>query len=307
MLQYAQLPLNRHTTSRKDKNWLLSKQKNARWVLVYQDKNLFNKGAATPAFFTTEQLTEFDTNAAIYLGQWESENQHYFALELSEEQSTHPLFSHSEFVDIRHYGLLVEAQLSSILTLARGLCHWHKTHCFCGRCGHKNYLVEAGHARRCTNSQCRHITFPRTDPAVIMLVRQTGTDGVERCLLGRQASWPQGVYSTLAGFVDPAETLEQAVAREVEEETGVIVADSHYIASQPWPFPSSLMVAFIADAASRDIFVDQDELEDAQWFTREQLSQFLTWGDKAEGFKLPRKDSISRHLIDFWCAQEKKQ
>jgi NAD+ diphosphatase len=147
------------------------------------------------------------------------------------------------------------------------------------------------------------MTFPRTDPAVIMLVTHTFADGVERCLLGRQAQWPEGVYSTLAGFVDPGETLERAVIREVKEEAGVEVDQVRYLASQPWPFPSSIMLGFIATAKSTDIFVEQDELEHAQWFSREELNGFAEWGDDVPGYKLTRKDSISRYLVEYWRQQ----
>ena len=175
--------------------------------------------------------------------------------------------------------------------LARGLCYWHATHRYCGRCGSENTLVEAGHSRLCTNEQCKHQTFPRTDPAVIMVVTRTFADGIQRCLLGRKAIWAPGMYSSLAGFVDPGESLEQAVAREVMEEAGIVVGNVRYIASQPWPFPSSIMLGFIAEAVTEDIHVDKDELDDAQWFSREELKRFGNWHEEGEHFKLPRTDS----------------
>ena len=202
---------------------------------------------------------------------------------------------------------------ASVLALAKGLVHWHISHKFCGQCGHSNRSCEAGHARRC--SDCRNMTFPRTDPAVIMLVEKMFSDGIPRCLLGRQGSWAEGMYSTLAGFVDPGETLEQAVIREVVEEAGIIVENPQYIASQPWPFPASIMLGFTAVATSDKIDISQDDLEDAQWFSREQLSQFgvnafVVDGNQAAGcpqnpqYKMSSSDSISSYLINAWKNKE---
>ncbi|WP_105264552.1 NAD(+) diphosphatase [Pseudoalteromonas sp. T1lg76] len=305
MLQYSQLPLDRHSSDRKDPNWLINKRQGGRYVLINNDHNLFIADSPIAAFVDYQAVKEFDVDNAIYLG--EHEQQHYFALDVSVPLAEERQFAGYEFVDIRKYGPVVDAHDAAILVLARGLCHWHKTHKFCGRCGTQNFIAEAGHARKCSNKDCRHLTFPRTDPAVIMLVHYPFSDGVERCLLGRQASWPQGVYSTLAGFVDPGETLEAAVAREVMEEAGVAVESPRYIASQPWPFPSSLMLGYMAKANSTDIFIDQDEISEARWFSRQELRDFGNWGDEGEHFKLPRKDSISRFLIDSWIAQNEDQ
>jgi NAD+ diphosphatase len=147
-----------------------------------------------------------------------------------------------------------------------------------------------GNSRRCANEACGREIFPRVDPAIIVLV----ADG-DRCLLGRQTSWPEGRYSTIAGFVEPGESLEDAVRREVYEETNIRVADVHYHSSQPWPFPSSLMLGFVAEADAsvpQDIRLNDGELEDAQWFTRKELRS---------GFpKLPFRISIARRLVDCW-------
>ena len=305
MLQYTQLPLDRHSSERKDPNWLIGKRRAGRYVLLNNDKNLFVNSEPVAAFLDYDAVREFDVDNAIYLG--EHQQRHYFALDVSAQCADVTVFAGFEFVDIRTYGPLVDGGEAAILVLARGLIHWHKTHKFCGRCGSENSMAEAGHARKCPNKACRHLTFPRTDPAVIMLVHHHFPDGTERCLLGRQASWPQGVYSTLAGFVDPGETLEAAVAREVMEEAGVAITNPQYIASQPWPFPSSLMLGYMASALSTDIFIDQDEISEARWFSRQELRQFGNWGEQGEHLKLPRKDSISRYLIDTWIAQNEDQ
>jgi NAD+ diphosphatase len=172
---------------------------------------------------------------------------------------------------------------------AVGLLNWHRRHRFCANCGAPTDAREAGHVRVCPACGTQH--HPRTDPVVIMLV----TDG-DRALLGRQAQWPAGRYSALAGFVEPGESLEEAVAREVREEAGVQVADVRYRSSQPWPFPSSLMLGFSARWAGGEAAVRDAELEDVGWFTREAI----VGGDVL----LPPPTAIARRLIDEWLGDD---
>jgi NAD+ diphosphatase len=174
------------------------------------------------------------------------------------------------------------------------MAHWHSRHRFCGVCGSPTVSERAGYLRVCTNPACGTEHFPRTDPAVITLV--THGDAV---LLGRQSRWRQGQYSVLAGFVEPGESLEETVVREVLEESGVLVGDVRYHSSQPWPFPSSLMLGFRAVAIDPTISPDCDELEEVRWFPRAEVL-----GRVAEGtMLLSPKDSISRTLIDEWLAE----
>lgn len=198
--------------------------------------------------------------------------------------------------DLREVGALLGDRDAGLLTHAVGLTNWHATHPRCSRCGAATLAVRGGSVRRCPDDGSDH--FPRTDPAVIMLV----TDGADRCVLGRQAVWPQGRFSTLAGFVEPGESAEQAVVREVAEETGLAVHDVRYVGSQPWPFPSSLMLAYTAvcapDAQPRPA---DGELQEARWFTREELAGAQAWGS-GPGLQLPGEISIARHLIDGWLA-----
>jgi NAD+ diphosphatase len=156
----------------------------------------------------------------------------------------------------------------SIVAQARSLVHWHERHGFCANCGHKTEMSDAGYRRHCPSCKLDH--FPRTDPVVIMAVKHG-----DNILLGRQKAWAPGMYSAVAGFVEPGETIEQAVAREVKEETGVIVGKVTYVASQPWPFPSSLMVGCIAEAVDTKITLDQIELENAQWFSKADIRLML--------------------------------
>jgi NAD+ diphosphatase len=197
------------------------------------------------------------------------------------------------FADLRQLAGRLAREEGSLLALARAMVFWHSRHRFCGECGAPTQSEEAGHMRRCTDAACKAMHFPRTDPAVIMLV----TDG-ERALLGRNKNFIPGMYSTLAGFVEPGESLEDAVAREVLEETAIKVGAVHYHSSQPWPFPANIMLGFYAEATSRDITVDTGELEDARWFERDWLRSHAD----DETFRMPRRDSIARRLIGDWLA-----
>src|SRR5437660_12655296 len=199
------------------------------------------------------------------------------------------------FADLRQLAGRLERREGSLLAFARAMLFWHSRHRFCGLCGSPTRSEEAGHMRRCTDPACHTMHFPRTDPAVIMLV----TDG-DRALLGRNKNFVPGMYSTLAGFVEPGESLEDAVAREVREETAIEVGAVHYHSSQPWPFPANIMLGFYAEATSTEITVDYGELADARWFERD----FLLSHADDDSFRLPRRDSIARRLLEDWLAGE---
>jgi NAD+ diphosphatase len=230
----------------------------------------------------------------VFLGTWEARA--YFAADLSHvdepiaELGLEPEPAHS-LMTLREVAPLLPQSDGALLAYASGILTWHRRHRYCGICGSETLATSGGHVRKCGNESCGELHFPRTDPAVIMLV----TDGDE-CLLGRQSSWPQGVYSTLAGFVEPGESLEEAVRREVREETGVELADVEYHSSQPWPFPSSLMLGFTAHATTREVRVQSEELEDARWFRRDALR-------RREGAELPSTISIARRLIEDWLDE----
>jgi NAD+ diphosphatase len=196
----------------------------------------------------------------------------------------------AEAVPLRSVVQTMPADDAGLVVHAVAMAEWHAGHRHCPRCGGALEVSQAGHVLRC--SECGREQFPRTDPAVIMLV----TDDVDRCLLGRQSRWPEGRYSTLAGFVEPGESLEQAVAREVAEEVGIDIGGATYFGNQPWPFPASLMVGFFARAATTGISVDGAEISDARWFTREQMREEAEAGT----LLLPGGVSISRSLVETW-------
>jgi NAD+ diphosphatase len=194
-------------------------------------------------------------------------------------------------VGLRDAAALLSQGEGGLLAQATGLVNWHRRHPRCSVCGSPTLIAEAGYARRCPNCGATH--HPRTDPVVIMLV----TDG-DRALLGRQARWPPGRYSALAGFVEPGESLEEAVAREVREEAGVEVREPRYVSSQPWPFPSSLMLGFVAEFAGGEATTRDHELEDVRWFAREELAEIRA--GRVDGLHVPPPIAIARRLIDGW-------
>jgi NAD+ diphosphatase len=184
---------------------------------------------------------------------------------------------------------------------ARSLVNWHARHRFCANCGSATALAKGGWQRTCPTCAAEH--FPRVDPVTIMLV-QHGDD----LLLGRQPRFPQGNYSALAGFVEPGETIEEAVAREVHEEAGVRVRDVSYVASQPWPFPSNLMIGCLAHAANRTLTIDHNELEDARWFSRREVEDAMAAtarGERGRAFNAPGRQAIAHHLLRWWLEQPK--
>jgi NAD+ diphosphatase len=188
--------------------------------------------------------------------------------------------------DLRLVGAALSDLESGLLVTLVALGNWHATHRHCPRCGAMTEVIQAGWSRRCPVDGSQH--FPRTDPAVIVLLH----DGADRALLGRQPSWPKGRYSTIAGFVEAGESAEQAVHREVREETGVVVADLVYRASQPWPFPQSLMLGYEARVVGGEVGTGDQELEDVRWFDREELHRDLA--------TLPPNASIAHWLITGW-------
>jgi NAD+ diphosphatase len=199
------------------------------------------------------------------------------------------------YAGLREIGGILDDREAGIAVNVVGLANWHAVNTHCANCGAHTEVVDAGHVRNCPACGISH--FPRTDSAIIVLV----TDDQDRALLGRNENWPEGRYSTLAGFVEPGESIEAAVRREVLEESGVVIGeDVYYAGSQPWPLPSSLMLGFYAKATSYDIIVDKDEIVDARWFSRDDLRALIEDGSMA----LPGNISISRRLIEGWYGEE---
>ena len=301
-IKYADAPLDRAALVREDAVRLERALAcaDACTIAMWRDRSLVTGiEAARPGAVRHGVDVHRHAGEVVFLG-LENETP-VFAADFShlEEREVADLLGHA-FTDLRRVGPLLQDDEAALLAYARGMLYWHRNHRHCGRCGTATESRRGGHLRVCTNPECRRPSFPRTDPAVIVLVEHPGGDGgPPRCLLGRSPRFPAGMYSTLAGFVEPGESMEQTVRREVFEESGIEVGDVRYLASQPWPFPSSLMIGFHATAVSTDIRLHDDELEDARWFSAEELLTAKANGED-ETFSLPRKDSIARFLIETW-------
>lgn len=205
------------------------------------------------------------------------------------------------FKPLRVHGPQLPVEEGALLAYARAMVMWHRSHQYCGVCGARTQSKSGGHVRSCTDPACGREHYPRTDPAVIMLVERD-----ERILLHRQAVWPKGMWSCMAGFVEPGETLEDAVRREVREESGIEVERVAYVESQPWPFPSSLMVAFTAHACGGVLAPDTTEIEDARWFGADDLEDFTDENrHSGAGPFLAMPGTVARRMVDGWLAAQK--
>ena len=297
-IHYADDAMDRVAIRREDPAWIDDRLRapTTRFLAVASGRHPFVRaetGARQPWFLARSAVEGSRPGDPILLGV--HEDVAYFAVDVTDAPPPFPapvtlLRLRDVITDLGHRD-------SSALAYASALVHWHRTHRFCGACGTPTASVRGGHVRRCSDAACGREHFPRTDPAVITLV----VDG-DRCLLARRRDWAPGRRSTVAGFVEPGETLEHTVARETFEEVGVRVGRITYRGSQPWPFPQSLMLGFRATAATSDIAVDGDEIAEADWYTPERIQ-----ADTASGaLILPPFDSISRRLVEDWLAERRQ-
>jgi NAD+ diphosphatase len=277
---FAGAGLDRVSWRRTDEGWLAGREHDAdARALISVRGELALAADGAPLLLAPVEVAPLEGTQPVLLGL--RDGAALFAVEAAQPPAGARLGGLRDLV-----GLLGPREAATI-AYATAMGNWHRRHRFCANCGAPTEVGEAGFVRHCPACQARH--FPRTDPVVIMLVVDPAAD---RVLLGRQASWPAGRYSCLAGFVEPGESLEDAVAREVDEESGVSVAQVAYRSSQPWPFPASLMVGFHCRYDGGEAVVRDGELEDVRWFTRGQL---------ADGTALlPPRHAIARRLIDEW-------
>jgi NAD+ diphosphatase len=292
--------LDRAVHLRGDVPWLQAQlMDSARLIFTWQGCNLFSVGETKrPLLLAAPRLASILD--PIFLG-IRPDGASLFAADLSESQTEQEALTQlgltldqARFTQLRQFDGSLSPEDRALLFYSRSMTHWHQVQKYCSRCGSPTRPEEAGHVMACTNSSCAAKYFPRTDPATIMLVH----DG-DRCLLGRQPSWPAGVYSTLAGFVEPGETAEEAVFREVKEESGVEVRNIRYFGSQPWPFPQSLMLGFFAEATTTDIKCGT-ELADVRWFEVSEARELL----KRLAARFPHLDTIARRLIRSWLEAQ---
>ena len=302
---YASPKINRHGDYRSDPQILnkIMADENTSFIPVYKGKNLFkqihnNFEALILNNKDLKKILPNDMINPIFLGV--ANNISYVGFNIGESDLDIDLWCEENSIiidDLRKFGPTLNEIDASFLALTSGMFFWHNTHKFCGSCGYSNIPTEGGFVRVCSNTSCGKSHFPRTDPAIITLISSG-----DRILLGRSPRFPEGMYSTLAGFVEPGESLEQALEREVFEEVGIKVKNIKYFDSQPWPFPASLMLGFFAEAKHEDMKIDYDEIEDAHWFSIEELKSLQHPSIKG-GFKLPRVDSIARRLVNTWMTK----
>ena len=299
---YASSAINRHGDFRNNEKFLntIITEEDTKFIPFYNGKNLFieiNENINS-VILNKFQLHDFFPNGiggTIFLGVANDFN--YVGIDLSSPNKKFDCWLKENNIivdDLRKYGPILDDIEASFLALSNGMFYWHNTHKFCGSCGFQNFSTEGGFVMKCSNDKCAKSHFPRTDPAIITLISFQ-----DKVLLGRSPRFPDYMYSTLAGFVEPGESLEQALEREVFEEVGIKVKNIKYFNSQPWPFPASLMLGFFAEAINDQMTIDYDEIEDAQWFSINELKSLQHPSIKG-GFKLPRVDSIARRLVDSW-------
>jgi NAD+ diphosphatase len=284
-----------HLRNNEEKLFALESKASSRAYVVHRDSLLVKKdGDTSRALLSIDEATKLGANpGTIFLGL--RDGAAIFGMGISQAAAEQLLgredVAVTELRGMAMQGVVPPNELSAI-AMAKSMVSWHQRHGFCANCGARTAMKEGGWKRECPSCKAEH--FPRTDPVVIMLV----TSG-EKCLLGRQQRFLPGMYSCLAGFVEAAETIEDAVRREVFEEAGIHCTDVGYYMTQPWPYPSSLMIGCTARATNEDIVVDRAELEDARWFSREEARLMIT-RKHPEGLAGPHPFAIAHHLLGRW-------
>ena len=297
---YASIALDRVSHLREDAAWLAERlaDPGSRLLPVWQSRSFVAAGEPALAALPCSCLADLvnGDEAPVLLGV--IDGQAWFACDIShiETPDEHAALAGAGFFeDLRRVGPALGEVDGHLLAFARGITYWHQRHRFCGACGAPTRAEQAGHVRRCTDPSCNAQHFPRTDSAMIVLVHNG-----DHCVLARADRFPPGMKSVLAGFLEPGESLEDCVRREVYEEVRIRVDDVEYQHSQPWPFPGSLMVGFRARAIDTDLRPDNVEVKDAQWHSRAELRRLGPHSD----LKLPRGDSIASRLIAEWLEDD---
>ena len=292
---YTEAQIDRKADKRSDPDFIAMRLSNPETMLlpVWRGQNLIDNSGHTPRAggFTVAEgsMLLVEGGDTVFLG--DAEGRAYFAVDVSSNEEPNGVADFSErgeFRNLRDVGAAMSQAEGALLAFGRGIFAWHETHRFCSRCGAPSEMRDGGHRRQCTS--CDASQYPRIDPAVIMLVRRG-----ERVLLGHNKRRPAKWLSCFAGFVEIGETLEEAVAREVFEEAGVKTTAVKYFASQPWPFPSSLMLGYFADSPDGDPKPDMEEIVETRWFTKDEIRDI-----EATEYHLPPPDSMARQLMTAW-------
>jgi len=293
--RFTAVRLNREVELRDNSQWVAEtlKHPETRLVPLWRSRSLLERGddGTLAVYLSPTDLPEPDRIQPPTLLGNDGERE-YFAVSVTDSQKDTILakFSAAQFADLRRASIYMVAKHAGILAYARALHYWQHRHAFCGVCGHPNLLRSAGHRMLCSNEECARESYPRIDPAIIVLVTHKGS-----CLLGRNAKWQPNQFSTLAGFVEPGESLEDAVVREVYEEVQLRLEDIRYVSSQPWPFPASAMCGFYAEALDQNSHTTE-EVEETRWFTVETLTQAVLNNE----VRLSPPVSIAFRLLADW-------
>jgi NAD+ diphosphatase len=307
MIPFAGNPLNRASEKRIDTNWIESKRSDPSSLVLpmwrLEPFLLEPKKSGSPIELGLLRPGIADSLAGaeapcIFLGL--DGERAVFALDVSaagDPANVGPLAGLGYFREARAAAQMASIRDAAIIAQAKALIDWHQRHGFCPRCGAPTKLVDAGYRRLCGKCKAEH--FPRVDPVVIMLATHA-----EACLVGRGKQFPPGMFSALAGFIEPGETIEEAVRRELMEEASVKVGDVTYYATQPWPFPSSLMIGCFAKAESRYAKADDNEIAEVRWIERSVVRELIE-GKQREGMRVPPPIAIAHHLIKTWALNEK--
>jgi NAD+ diphosphatase len=320
---FAGSPLNRASQLRKDEAWLAARRDDleTRYLPFFELRGLIAPGHQPSLGWLSPpqvKLQRMQGAPEIFLGL--RDGRAHFAVDVTDPDASPtarammgqattrpgqlsgpapkadaPFRDDGKFIDVRTIAPQLAEGEAAILAQGRSMLDWHARHQFCSVCGTKSAMHDAGYMRQCTNANCKAQHFPRTDPVVIMLAHRG-----DMCLLGRQPRFLPGVYSALAGFLEPGESIEEAVRREVQEEAGIRVGKVRYHSTQPWPYPSSLMIGCLAEAESEEIKPDEDELEDARWFHRDEARQMLANWRSTEGLRVPAPMAIAHQITKAW-------
>ena len=289
---FASNPLDREAARRRDGAWLESQRHDPRGrYLLFRELNALATTGDAPrlAWLDSESFDAERATDAVLLGLLDGVPHFAVSVDSHEAEGVDA----ASFVDARTVAALLPGDEAGVLAQARSLLDWHARHRFCARCGAETVSVEGGARRQCASCQARH--YPRVDPSIIVVVERG-----DRCLLASRSTSPDSRHSCVAGFVEPGESIEEAVSREVREETNIEVGQVRYHSSQPWPFPSTLMIGCVAEAASEEITVDGVEIAAAAWFTRAQVRAALAGSN--DELTLPGSVAIAHHLIRAWVG-----
>ena len=304
---FANNPLDRMSDKRPDGDWIAAQWKDGATLIVpfwrLQPLVIENRNPDNPldvGWLRAGALEGLVSRNAVKIFLGQKDGVSHFAVDLDRAQDPEnegPLAGLGKFMDLRGAAAGLDAREAAILAQGKSMIDWHHRHGFCSVCGTASQFADGGYKRDCGNCGAEH--FPRTDPVVISLVVRD-----DECLMGRGPQWPRGMFSALAGFLEPGETIEEAVRREIAEETTVKVGNVKYIHSQPWPFPSSLMIGCIAEGETKEVKVDGVEIAEAKWFTRDQIKAALK-GEGDKSFMTPPPMAIAHQLLRAWVFQSK--